>query len=97
MINGRDPLLITGFRDDIKSSSKSAIFSYLKIGSQTPSPSIFSCNFSVDAGTEVSSSVQIHPLAIYKEKCFNTLLSIFVAFQVLLGNFGINIFNSIDF
>ena len=37
-------------RDDIKSCGKFAIFSYLKISSRTPSPSIFSCNFSVYAG-----------------------------------------------
>ncbi len=86
-----------GLRDEIKSSSKFAIFSYLKIGSQTPSPSIFSRNFSVDAGTEVASSVQIHPLTIHKAKCFNTLFSIFVAFQFVLGHFDINIFNSLHF
>ncbi len=51
----------------------------------------------MDAGAEVTSSVQIYPLGIYKEKCFDTLFSIFVAFQVILDHFDINIFNSFDF
>ncbi len=36
-------------RDDIKSSGKSAIFSYLKIALRPPPPSIFRCNFFMDA------------------------------------------------
>ncbi len=41
--------VLMNLRDDIKSSGKSAIFSYLKIAIRPPPPSIFSCTFSVDA------------------------------------------------
>ena len=68
-------------RDDIKSSGKLAIFSY---------------HFSVGEGTEVPSSVQTHPLGIYKEQGVQTLFFISVAFQVRLGNLDINIFNGFD-
>ena len=51
----------------------------------------------MDEGIEVASSVQTHPLVIYKEQGFNTLFCIFVAFKVLLGHFDINILNGFDF
>ena len=49
----KNTYLSKAFRDDIKSFGKFTIFSYLKIGSQTPSPLNFQLPFSVDAGKEV--------------------------------------------
>ncbi len=43
------------FGDDIKSSSKNAIFNLLKIGPLNPSPSIFNCYFSSAADTVMPS------------------------------------------
>ena len=53
----------------------------------------------MDADLEVYLAVYIHTLAIYiyPQQGFDTLLSISVAFQVILGNFDINVFNSLDF
>ncbi len=85
-------------RDDIKSYSKPAIFTRLKISSQTPSRLNFQLQFFHGCGVRgIPNSVHIHSSAIYTEQSSNTLFSISVAFQVILGHFDVNIFKSLDF
>ncbi len=51
----------------------------------------------MDEEFEVYLAVHIPTPAIYTEQGLNTLFSISVAFQIILGLFDINSFNGLDF